>query len=155
MSNAKIDVNGINIIVKKVIEEIGSSKEQIFQIVDSIRSAYENLKQELVHIKDSISKVIDEADSLEKQDKLMRKKLAEVSRDFGKYSEVDIKTAYEQASDIRVKLISKQNEEKKFKRKKNPIRIGLKKNHREYRVRRKNNQPSECCARILRNGHTF
>jgi two-component system sensor histidine kinase DegS len=127
LNNVKLDVEGINNIVKKVIEEIGSSKAQIFQIVDSIRSGYEDLKLELLQIKNTINKVIEEVDNLEKQDKHMRKKLAEVSQNFDKYSESDIKAAYEQASDIRIKFIFKQNEEKALKERRFQLELSLKK----------------------------
>jgi two-component system sensor histidine kinase DegS len=127
LNNVKLDVDGINNIVKKVIDEIGSSKAQIFQIVDSIRSGYEDLKLELVQIKNTINKVIEEVDNLEKQDKLMRKKLAEVSQNFNKYSESDIKAAYEQASDIRIKFFSKQSEEKALKKRRFQLELSLKK----------------------------
>lgn len=71
--------------------------------------------------------MIDEVDYLEKQDKLMRKKLAKVSSNFKIYTEKDIKEAYEKASDVRIKYLTKQNEEKNFKDKRYQLEIALKK----------------------------
>jgi two-component system sensor histidine kinase DegS len=65
-------------------------------------------------------------DNLEKQDKLMRKELADVSQNFSKYSEFDIKSAYEKASDIRISFFSKQNEEKNLKERRNRLEVSLK-----------------------------
>jgi two-component system sensor histidine kinase DegS len=127
MNDGRIDVNVINKIIKKVIEEIGSSKEQIFSIVSSIRNEYENLKVELVNIKEAIGEVIEDVDNLEKLDKLKRKRLAEVSQNFNRFSEHDIKAAYEEAEEIRVKLVSKRNEEKGLKQKRHQLEISLRK----------------------------
>ncbi|MFA9399262.1 MAG: histidine kinase [Clostridiaceae bacterium] len=113
--------------MKKVIIEIGSSRELIYKIVDNARSNQERLEKELFYLKNDLGKVIDEVDYLEKQDKLMRKKLAKVSSNFKIYTEKDIKEAYEKASDVRIKYLTKQNEEKNFKDKRYQLEIALKK----------------------------
>jgi hypothetical protein len=51
MNNVELDVDVINSIIKNVIKEIVASKEQIFQIVDSIRNDYDDLKAELSDIR--------------------------------------------------------------------------------------------------------
>lgn len=126
MKNDKLDVGVINTIIKKVIEEIGSSKAQIFNIVDEIRGEYDDLKLELDNLNKNIKTVIKDVDGLEKQDKLMRRKLAEVSRDFVKYSEIDIKTAYEEASESKIKFIYRQNDEKILKERRYQLELSLK-----------------------------
>jgi two-component system, NarL family, sensor histidine kinase DegS len=126
MNNTNLDADGINKIIKKVIKEIEASRGQIFQIVDSIRSEYEDLKSQLEEIKRDISKVISEVDALGRQDKVMRQRLAEVSGNFKTYTESDIKAAYERASDIRIKYITKQNEEKVLKERRYQLELALK-----------------------------
>ncbi|MCM8710244.1 sensor histidine kinase [Clostridium sp. SYSU_GA19001] len=126
MNNVELDIDAINKIIKKVIEEIGLSRGQILEIVDSIRIEQEGLKTQLVQIKKDIAQVIDEVDNLEKQDKVMRKRLAEVSADFHKYTEKDIKEAYEKASDIRVKFFTKKNEEKALRERRTQLELALK-----------------------------
>jgi two-component system, NarL family, sensor histidine kinase DegS len=66
-------------------------------------------------------------DDLEKQDKDMRKKLVEVSKNFKIYTENDIKCTYDMASDIRIKYFTKQNEEKTVKARRSQLEIVLKK----------------------------
>jgi two-component system sensor histidine kinase DegS len=122
-----IDVTSINQIIKKIIGEIGQSREQILYIVDNIRSEQDALKLQLAQIKKDISKVINEVDELGNQDKLMRRRLAEVSANFKECNETDIKNAYEKASDIRAKYLTKQNEEKALKEKRAHLEISLKK----------------------------
>ena len=127
MNNLSLDIGNINCIIKKIIEQISNSREQILEIVDNIRIEYENLKDELEVIKGSIDKVINEVDAIEVQDKVMRKKLVEVSKKFNSYNEDEIKSVYENASNIRVKFIMKQNEEKQLRDRRHALEILLRK----------------------------
>lgn len=127
MNNMDLDVSVMNKIIKKTIEKIGLSREQILNIVDNIRKDQENLKLELAKIRNDIARVIDEVDELEKVDKAKRRRLVEVSSNFSKYNESDIKDAYEKASDIRVKLYTKKAEEKSLRERRDSLEISLKK----------------------------
>jgi len=127
MNNSSIDISHINNIIKKIIQQINNSREQVLEIVDNARVEFENLKAELMLIRERIDKVINTVDSLEVQDKLMRKKLVEVSKKFNSYNEDEIKSVYEKASDIRVKFIMNQNEEKQLRNRRDALDILLKK----------------------------
>ena len=127
MNNMKIDIKEVKQIIKKVIEHINTSRVQIFNIVDNVRSEYENLKLELAMIKDQINKTIQEVDLLEKQDKIMRQKLVDVSKNFNVYSEAQVKDVYESASDMRIKFITKSNEERALKEKRTRLEKDFKK----------------------------
>jgi len=127
VNNLSIDIGHINGIIKKIIIQISNSREQVLEIVDNVRIEYENLKSELVVIRENIDKVINEVDTLQAQDKLMRKKLVEVSKKFDSYNEDEIKAVYERSSDIRVRFITKQNEEKHLREKRDTLEIALKK----------------------------
>lgn len=127
MNNLSIDIGSINDIIKKIIHQISNSREQILEIVDNVRTEYEIQKTELFLIRTSIDKVINEVDALEVQDKLMRQKLVEVSKKFNTYNEDEIKSVYEKASDIRVKFIMKQNDEKQLRARRDTLEIILKK----------------------------
>lgn len=126
ISRNTIDINKINEIIKKIINEIDNSRTLIFDIVENTREEYELLKARLDDIKKVIDKVIGEVDTLEIQDKVMRKKLATVSKEFTKYTEVDIKNAYDKASEIKVAYKIKQNEEKILREKRTQLELSLK-----------------------------
>ncbi|MCB2309562.1 sensor histidine kinase [Clostridium tagluense] len=127
MNNLTIDIGNINDIIKKIIQQISNSRKQILEIVDNVRIEYENQKSELLLIRANIDKVIKEVDTLEAQDKLMRKKLVEISKKFNAYNEDEIKSVYESASDIRVKFIIKQNDERQLRERRNTLETVLKK----------------------------
>lgn len=121
-----LDISEINKIIKNVIEKVSSSRGQIVDIVDNIIRNQENLMLELGKVINDVTRVIDEVDELEKQDRAYRRRLAEVSANFLKFTESDIKEAYEKASDIRVKFLTKQNEEKSLRERRDSLERALK-----------------------------
>ena len=126
MENTGIDISKINRIVKKIITQIDSSRNNIYKIVDCVRAEYDKTKDDIENLKHNLEKVITEVDNLEKEDKLMRQNLMEVSRNFKIYGENDIKSAYEKAEQTRIKLITKENEEKLLKDKRYQLEMTLK-----------------------------
>ncbi|NBG87953.1 sensor histidine kinase [Isachenkonia alkalipeptolytica] len=127
MNPTNLDFQSINKIIKKITSEMGNSRNYILEIVQNIRSEQEKLKNDLLSLQKETKEVIQEVDDLEKKDKLMRKKLARVSRDFHKHSEGDIKAAYEAASQTRIDYVIKQNKEKELKKRRNDLELALKK----------------------------
>ena len=127
MNSIKVDVNVINKIIKNIIGKISLSREQILNIVDNIRQDKEYVTAELGKARNDIYRVIDEVDQLEKQDKAGRKRLVEVSANFNKHTEGNIKEVYEKASDIRVKFYTKKNEERLLREKRDSLEIALRK----------------------------
>lgn len=127
MKSVSININEVNSIIKKIIENINTSRGHIFKIVENAKNQYEELKSELGIIKNDINNLILEVDALEKQDKIMRQKLVTVSVNFKSYSESEVKQVYETASDVRVKFITKTNEEKVLKERRTRLEMDLKK----------------------------
>ncbi len=127
LNNNDLDVNLINKIIKKVIEEIRACRQQILDIVDNIRKDQEFWKLQLEKIRIDIARVIAEVDELEKLDKFCRKKLVEVSENFTKYTQDDIRDAYEKAYDVRTKFLTKKNEEKSLRERRDTLEMNLKK----------------------------
>lgn len=124
--NNNIDAVEINIIVKKIIDQINLSREQILNILESVRNENQGLKEELVRTRQEIETVINEVDSLEKQDKVMRQKLVEVSKKFSGTNEQALKETYEKASEIRIRYITRTNDEKALKEKRYSLEIAFK-----------------------------
>lgn len=102
MDHHTIDINRV---IKNAIDAMENSKYQIFEIYDSARKDLETVENELQIVLDETLKTIDKVDKLEKDYKLARIRLTEVSRDFIRYSEKDIKAAYEKATGIQLELM--------------------------------------------------
>ncbi|KXG77174.1 sensor histidine kinase [Thermotalea metallivorans] len=110
----QMDIKKINEIVRNTIDAIEKGKNEIFEIAERARSECKNLEQQVEEIKKKTAMVIQEVDRLEILEKESRKKLVNVSRNFSLYSEKDIKTAYENAKDLQVKITLKRQEEKEL-----------------------------------------
>lgn len=127
MKNSTIHISNIHSIIRKISHEIASSRKIIIEIVDSIRTEQEKLKIELEDIKRCFKMVVREVDELEKKDKQLRRKLAEVSKNFAENSEDQIKKAYDEALEIRLEFMNKQNEEKALFVRRTNVEMALKK----------------------------
>lgn len=114
-------------VLNRVIEEIAKGKDKIFNIVDNLRTEYDRQRLELTNVSMEIERVISEVDTLEKLDKHMRTTLAKVSSDIRNNKEEDVKKIYEKALDVRVRFITKQNEEKALRIKRDKLEMTLKK----------------------------
>ncbi len=102
-------------ILENTIETLDSSKKDIFSIAESSRNEMEKVQQELNDVNSDIRDVIDKIDKLEKENRRARIKLMEVSRDFNKYSEAEIKKVYEKAEDTSVEIAVLQEKEEQLK----------------------------------------
>jgi len=112
MYKPSLDYKKMNDIINSTIETIEKGKNEIFEIAENSRNECRSIEIELELIKRKASKIICEVDEQEINVKKSRQKLMQVSRDFNKYKEEDIKEAYEEAKNYQIKLILKKQEEK-------------------------------------------
>ncbi|MGY4688906.1 sensor histidine kinase [Salibacterium sp. K-3] len=108
-------------IIDKMLNTVGDSKEQIFEISERSRREYESLQQELNEVREKVASVIDKSEHTELQARFARNRLAEVSRHFKSYSNEDVKKAYEQANEQQVNLAVLQQEEKQLRERRDTI----------------------------------
>jgi two-component system sensor histidine kinase DegS len=122
-----VDIKVLNEIVDKTIHAIESGKKEIFEISEKARDDCREIEDELIKLKKKILKIIEESDRLEKLEKESRKRLLEVSKNFTKFTEEDIKQAYETAKDLQVSLSLKRQEEKDLIKQRTILEMRLKK----------------------------
>ncbi|MGE5577405.1 MAG: sensor histidine kinase [Syntrophothermus sp.] len=91
--------------VKEAIQALTRSREQVFEIVDLSRFEYRRLRTEVEEIKAQTRELVEQVDALEVRARECRQRLAEVSKDFRRYSESDIKKAYEEAEAAQTALM--------------------------------------------------
>ncbi|WP_163099315.1 sensor histidine kinase [Peribacillus alkalitolerans] len=121
MSIKKLDSKELDVILEKMVETVDSSKGEIFQIGEQSRKDFESLSEELKTIKQLVVQVIDEGDKLELNARLARKRLSEVSSQFNRYSEEQIREAYEKAHTLQVELQMNRQTEKQLRNRRDDL----------------------------------
>jgi two-component system sensor histidine kinase DegS len=121
------DVKLLDGIITRTIEAVEKSKEQIFEISEQARLECERVKREAAELQGQVNEVIKQVDELEKKEKLARMRLMGVSRDFARYSEHDIKAAYETAHRFQLELFRFRAQEKHLREKRDELERSLRK----------------------------
>ncbi|GKU76901.1 signal transduction histidine-protein kinase/phosphatase DegS [Paenibacillus sp. L3-i20] len=102
MNHLTVDINRV---ITNAIQVMEDSKYQIYEICESARTELEALEQELEQVLQETVRTIEKVDQLEQEYRRARMRLTEVSRDFVRYKEEDIKSAYEKATQIQLDLM--------------------------------------------------
>ncbi len=125
IKNVSAELGRISEISKRIVNSIESSKDQIHDIVENIRNEVEQHRKTLKEIKTQLNKTISEVDAYEMQNRTAKQRLYEVSGNMNRYTELDIKDAYEKAFDIMIKLNTLRNTEKNLREKRDQIELSL------------------------------
>lgn len=120
-----VDIKALDSIIKETIKMIENSKEQIYHIAESARMECQRVEEEINEIKGQVTRIIDQVNKLEVAEKRARIHLMEVSKDFSRYTENDIKDAYENAQNAQLKLIMLREEEKTLRFKRDLLEMSL------------------------------
>ena len=117
MSNKSI----LDDILKKMIDTVSQSKEQVFEITEQSRNEYAQLQIELAEVQMKVANVIDSTDKTERYARFSRNRLAEVSKNFQKYTDEEVRSAYEQANEFQTKLALLRQEEQQLRQRRDHI----------------------------------
>ncbi|MBD2863626.1 sensor histidine kinase [Paenibacillus oceani] len=110
-ARVSLQFDAIDKVIKNAIGVMESSKYQMFEICESARNEWEALNKELHQVMEEVSHTIDQVDKLEVEYKRSRIRLTEVSRDFHRFKEEDIRVAYEAATQMQLQLIMAREKE--------------------------------------------
>lgn len=121
MLKKKFDIKTLDFILEKMIETVGTSKDEIFRIGEQCRKDYESLADELKDVKRMVIEVIEDGDKLETQSRFPRKRLSEVSMHFKDYTEAEVRDAYEKAHQLQIELTMKRQMEKQLRDRRDDI----------------------------------
>ena len=105
---------------------IEKGREEIYGIADTARSELSRLQSELEQLKIETLSTISEVEACEREEKLARVRLMEVSRDFQAYGEEDIKSAYEEAQRLQVQLSALREKERQLRHRRDALERHLK-----------------------------
>jgi len=122
----ELRVDAIDRVIKNAIGVMESSKYQIFEICESARQERQVLNHELKQVIEETARTIDQVDKLEQDYRRARIRLTEVSRDFQRYREEDIRVAYEAATNIQLQLTIFREKETHLKVRRNELQKRLK-----------------------------
>jgi two-component system, NarL family, sensor histidine kinase DegS len=121
MAIKKFDTKALDLILEKMIETVGNSKDEIFRIGEQCRTDYESITNELREIKRNVAQIINEGDKLDSQVRAARKRLSEVSKHFKDYSESEVREAYEVAHKLQMDLTLNRQTEKQLREKRDDL----------------------------------
>ena len=125
-SKEKLNIEAIDVIFNRMLETIMNSKDDIFVISEQSRKSFEDMQKELQTIRGQIKIVIREGDCLDLKVKQAKKKLVIVSKDFNRYSEQQVKEAYETANQLQIEQSLNRAEEKRLRDKRDDLERRLK-----------------------------
>lgn len=109
---ASFDISHLNRIIKETLNMIDKSREAIYDIAEGARRECSRLEEELNELKLEVAGIIEQSDILEAELKKSRVRLAAISRNFDRYTQDDIRIAYENADKIRIDLAVNREREK-------------------------------------------
>jgi two-component system, NarL family, sensor histidine kinase DegS len=117
----KFDTKTLDLILDKMVDTVGDSKDEIFRIGEQCRRDYDSLVAELKDVREMVGQIIEEGDKLETKSRFARKRLSEVSMHFKDYTEVEVREAYERAHQIQMDLTLNRQAEKQLRERRDDI----------------------------------
>lgn len=121
MMRYKLSEKALDYIIEEMIEVVENSKGEIFNISEESRKEYDQLSIELEDIKKKVIHYIEKGDQLEKNVRISRIRLSEVSKQFDRYSESDIREVYDSTYAMQADLALLRQEEEVLRERRDDI----------------------------------
>jgi len=119
------NIGQLDTIITETVTAIENGKRQVFDIAENTRIEHQRLKMELEEVRLQVTQLVAEVDALTIDEKKSRQKLAEVSKNFKRYSEDNIKNAYEDAQEKQLRLATLRGREGLLRYKRNNLEQSL------------------------------
>ncbi|SES72085.1 two-component system, NarL family, sensor histidine kinase DegS [Salinibacillus kushneri] len=121
MTSSKVESNALNNILDEMVTVVIKSKDEIFEIGEQSRKEYEQVEKELEQVKRDTVKVIETSDELEKKVNKSRVRLSEVSKNFDKYQEAEVKAVYDETHKLQSELFVLREKEEQLKNRRDEL----------------------------------
>lgn len=108
-------------VIDEMVNVVKNSKSEIFNISEEAQREHESLQIELSDTKQLVLQYINEGDELEEKVKSSRKRLAEVSKNFNRYTENDIHKAYGDTHHLQTELMRIREKEQYLRNKRDEL----------------------------------
>lgn len=126
VESVKVDIIKLDKIIKKTVEAIDNSRSEIYDIYENARKECKRLDEELKELKEQVSKVIAEVETLENGLKASKRRLALINQNFATHTQEELKKAYDEADYFRVELAVKREMEKNLIKRRNELEVRIK-----------------------------
>ncbi|SEU14040.1 two-component system, NarL family, sensor histidine kinase DegS [Paenibacillus sp. NFR01] len=121
--SVEFQTDAIDRVIKNTIDVMESSKYQIYEILQVARDELLALTKELQRVMEETDETLQKVDKLELQYQRSRIRLTEVSRDFVRYSERDIRVAYEKATELQLELMMTREREAYLRNRRDELQL--------------------------------
>ena len=121
MKVKQFDTKVLDEILEKMMDTVGNSKNEIFEIGERCRKDFQFLTDELKELKQSVIETIEEGDTLDQKARFARNRLSEVSSHFKDYSENEVRKVYEQAHRLQSDLALNRHKEKQLRQRRDDL----------------------------------
>ncbi|WP_058486389.1 sensor histidine kinase [Defluviitalea phaphyphila] len=122
----ELNMEQLDEIVKRTIDSIEQSKNEIYDIAEHAKNEYDKLKQELIDLKKNIRETIDKVEKYERDLKKSKQKLMMINKNFDKYSQKDMELIYNKTDEIRINLAVEREREQMLIQRRNDLESRLK-----------------------------
>ena len=121
MKVKQFDTKVLDEILGKMMETVGDSKSEIFEIGERCREDFQQLAEELKELKQSVIETIEEGDKLDREARFARNRLSIVSKHFNDYSEMEVREVYEKAHRLQSDLAMNRQKEKQLRNRRDDL----------------------------------
>src|SRR5690625_1636871 len=111
----------LDYIINQMTEVVEKSQDEILLISEQTEKEYIALQEELARTKILVKEYIKKSDEFEKKVRASRKRLSEVSKQFGSHNEQAIKQVYEKTHRLQTEHVIIQREEQSLRQKRDDI----------------------------------
>ncbi|TFJ94324.1 sensor histidine kinase [Lentibacillus salicampi] len=117
----KLEQKALDHVIDDMIDMVQNSKDEIFNIGEEARTEFEQLEKELQETREQVISHITDGDELEQKVQYSRQRLSEVSMEFDRHSEREIREVYENTHAMQTKLAISRQEEKALRDKRDDL----------------------------------
>jgi len=116
----------LDLIIDTTIGSIETSNNEIKQISHFAKTEYQELEEEFLRLRIEASDLIDRVERLDKEYRISKSRLLIINKNYGNYSEQDMKEIYEKTDALRVQLAVEKERETNIIKRRNELELHLK-----------------------------
>lgn len=117
----KFQDGALDSVIDEMVDVVANSKDEIFEISEEARKEHSSLLKEIAITKERVLEYINTGNKLENEVRDSRKKLADVSKNFDRYSEKQIREVYDSTHLLQTRLIMLRQEERTLRDKRDTL----------------------------------